>query len=100
MRGGLAKPGGSFFPDRSCGEKSHDIEHEHCPRISLFHSLVSTLGALPLEVGYLSQDCSDHSKQKMLVVVEETIWQLHIWVSDLCGIFQCPKRSSRMQACT
>jgi len=32
----LAKPGGSFFPDRSCGEKSHDIEHEHCPRISCF----------------------------------------------------------------
>jgi len=32
-RGGLAKPGGSFFPDRSCGEKSRDIEHEHCPRI-------------------------------------------------------------------
>jgi hypothetical protein len=56
-----------------------EIAHVEIPTSnSLFHSLVSTLGALPLEVGYLSQDCSDHSKQKMLVVVEETIWQLHI----------------------
>ena len=65
----------------------HKIPTSPLPTYFLFHSLVSTLGALPLGVGYLSQDCSDHSKQKMLVVVEEMIWQLHIWETSRCNLF-------------